>query len=560
MSDQGDAGQWRPATSQNDRYSAPDDTTGPLPAVPPDEPREQGFPSMSPSADRDTGESASAPSGLPSWAEDDAPTGGFPAVPGEPSPAEPPEPPASPAPRSVFEPVDRTAPPPTPPPSFDTPSSSETPPSETPSSFDTPPSETPSSFDTPPSETPSSFDTPSFDKPSSFDQPSSFGTHQFDTHQYDTRPLTDDDPPPYEGWTEPKYDAARDSGFGGADSAATEDAPSVPDPYASYGMPPAPKRGVTAEDEDGENEFFASDDHPPMWDKVVAPSGPPPKPGKPSSGNLRLPDWMRDEQRAAEGAPDAPAGPPGYDDDHSRRPLYIGLGILVVGLLVAGGMYALKQGGDGKASNASAPSRSSQAPGTPAPTGKRPLPVKQLPRFKGVHTKAMGRVTDPKAGLSYARLAKPWTVAPKTSPMNEIGFSASQFAVTEKAGGRPKHWARLMSAQLSGAAKQAYQGPGTEKAAAAELIQVYEARMFAFRHRKRHLANQPLTVGGHKGWLVSDYVTYRRKGLKATGDVVALAVVDTGRQSPGVVFMSVPNDSRKLWPDINFVMRTLRTG
>ena len=57
----------------------------------------------------------------------------------------------------------------------------------------------------------------------------------------------------------------------------------------------AAAQGVTAEDQAAENEFFASDDHPPMWDKVVAPSGPPPKPGKPSSGNLRLPDWMRDE-------------------------------------------------------------------------------------------------------------------------------------------------------------------------------------------------------------------------------------------------------------------------
>src|SRR5262249_39491660 len=148
-------------------------------------------------------------------------------------------------------------------------------------------------------------------------------------------------------------------------------------------------------------------------------------------------------------------------------------------------------------SNASAGSRSSQAPSTPPPTrpaGDKPLPRKQLPRFKGTHTKAMGRVSDPRAGLSYAHLAKPWAVAPKKSPMKEIGFSASQFAVTEKAAGRPKHWARLMSAQLSGAAKGSYQGPGTEQAAAVELAQVYEARMFNFQYRTRHLANQPLTV------------------------------------------------------------------
>ena len=84
--------------------------------------------------------------------------------------------------------------------------------------------------------------------------------------------------------------------------------------------------------------------------------------------------------------------------------------------------------------------------------------------------------------------------------------------------------------------------------------------MFTFRHKKRVLASQPLDIGGHKGWLISDYVTYRRTDLKATGDVVTVAVVDTGRSAPGVLFMSVPNTNRKLWPDINFVVRSLRVS
>src|SRR3569833_2024024 len=95
MSDQGDAGQWRPATSQSDQYSTPDETTGPLPAISGDEADAPGFPSVS------------EPRG--SWSaddDDDAQTGGVPAVP--PAPAE--EPPA-PVERSVFDPVERTDPP-----------------------------------------------------------------------------------------------------------------------------------------------------------------------------------------------------------------------------------------------------------------------------------------------------------------------------------------------------------------------------------------------------------------------------------------------------------------
>jgi hypothetical protein len=324
---------------------------------------------------------------------------------------------------------------------------------------------------------------------------------------------------------------------------------------------------VTPEAQAEENEFFASDDHPPMWDKVVAPAGPPPKPGKPSSGNLRLPDWMRDEANAASAAsagapPSGPRSDPYEEEGRSKRPLFLGVGILLAGLIAVAGVYVLKGNGDSQASNAAAPTQSTQTPSSaPTQPAKAPqTPVKALPKFKGVHTKAAGRITDARSGLSYARLNRPWALPPKKSPMTELGFTASQFAVTEKAGAEPKHWARLMSTQLAGAAKSAYDGPGTERAAATEVAKMYEERMFNFRNKKRVLASQPLTIGGHKGWLVSDYLTYRRPGTKATGDVVTLALVDTGKKAPGVLFMSVPNTSRKLWPDINFVVRSLRVG
>ena len=116
--------------------------------------------------------------------------------------------------------------------------------------------------------------------------------------------------------------------------------------------------------------------------------------------------------------------------------------------------------------------------------------------------------------------------------------------MTEKTGSQPRHWGRLMSAQLTGAAKSAYDGPGSERSAATEVAKMYEERMFDFRTKKRVLASQPLTIQGHKGWLVSDYLTYRRPGLTATGDVVAVALVDTGKKTPGVLFMSVPNTSK----------------
>ena len=570
MSDQGDAGQWRPATSQSDQHSTPDDTTGPLPAISGDEDDAPGFPSVS-----------GSPGSWSAADDDEAPTGGFPAV----SPEEP----AAPVGRSLFEPVHRT--------SFSAESPASPPEPEDPGPGGTTPrfgtgvrdTEDESSFGSgsfgesfrEPGGSSAGSDESSFDSfgsgsfgsgsfgASSFGESSydsggsspasssfdSFGSGAFGSGSFDDKPVSD------RSYDDQPYGARESSnGPGSFTSERDESGARGTGTFEVPPRPPAPERGVTAEDEAAENDFFASDDHPPMWDKVVAPSGPPPKPGKPSSGNLRLPDWMRDENGNPTGPPDGHGGMNHDEDGHSRRPLYLGLGILVAGLIAVAGVYVLKGNGDSEASNAAAPTRTTQAPSqtpTEAATSK-PLPRKPLPRFKGVHTKAVGRVTDPRSGLSYPRLAKPWAAAPKKSPMNELGFSVSQFAVTEKSGSRPTHWARLMSAELSGAAGDTYNGPGSERDATAEAAQVYEARMFNFQHKKRLLASEPLNLGGHKGWLVSDYVTYRRPGTKATGDVVTVALIDTGKKAPGVLFMSVPNTNRKIWPDINFIVRSLR--
>ncbi|MGI5232739.1 hypothetical protein [Actinoallomurus sp. CA-142502] len=587
MSDQGDAGTWRPATSQNDQNSAPEETTGPLPKISKDESGGQGFPSVK--------GSSSGGGTSPSWsaADDEASTGGFPAV----SPSDEPPAPASRSSRSPFEPSESPREPveeiedpgpngPTP--KFGTEVPDPRPGARPYGSFDDS-----SSYGDTSSYGDASFRNTSFSDASfgdtSFDNSSfgSFGSGSFGPTSFDDKPggaAGSSNEAPYgreafsaESSNESPYgretfsaESPNEAPYGresfSAESAASPGAGApegVSSSTGSFSLPRAEKR-PTAADEAAEEDFFAPDDHPPMWDKVVAPSGPPPKPGKPSSGNLRLPEWMREEGAAGGGGGEAGGALiSSYEDEdgHSRRPLLIGVGILVAGLVAVAGVYFMKNNGGSKASTAAAPTTAktpSQGPSQPA---QEQQPArKALPRFRGVHTKALGRVTDVRSGLSYARLSKPWAAAAKNSPMNELGFTASQFAVTEKAGGQPKHWARLMSAELSGAAKDAYTGPGTEQTAAAEAARVYEARMFGFQHKKRVLANQPLTVGGHKGWLVSDYLTYRRPGVKATGDIVAVALVDTGKKTPGIVFMTLPNTNKKLWPDLNFVVRSLRVG
>ncbi len=506
MSDQGDAGQWRP-TSRNNEHEAAEETTGPIPAVPRDEAAEQGFP---------------PPGGAPdSWSADDESTGGFPSVPVEPP---------SFSTRAPFEPADES-------PAYESEPGDDvwntggSKPAETHDADPYEVAEQPPAVEEQPAESSFSYGTPD-DTPSyEFPTEKTYGREEF-------------------SYAPPEEPALR-----GLDALSAE----APPRYG--GMPDTAPRGGQSTDDDQDEEFFAQDDHPPMWDKVVAPAGPPPKPGKPSSGNLRLPEWMRDENNGGGHPGPTPGASGGFEEEGgSKKGLYAGVALLVAGLVAVGGVYVLRGGGTTDASHAASPTKSSKRPSSPPaqqPTAPQ-VPEKVLGRFKGVHTAPLGRVSDPRAGLSYPKFGQPWALAPRTSPMAELGFNVSQFAVTEKAAGRPKRWARLMSAQLGGAEKGAYTGPGSERETATLAASSYEARMYGFRHRKKLLASQPLEVGGHKGWLVGYYLTYNRPGSQATGDVVAVAVMNTGKPEPGVLFMSVPNTNRKLWPDVNYVVRQLR--
>ncbi|MCO5997670.1 hypothetical protein [Actinoallomurus rhizosphaericola] len=328
---------------------------------------------------------------------------------------------------------------------------------------------------------------------------------------------------------------------------------------APGGMPPA-GGPVPAEDQAAENDFFSHDDDPALWNKPLGPTGPV-QPGKPSSGNLRLPEWMR-EQEGGDGHGGLTAPPnDGFEDEgRSKRPLLAGLGVLVVGLLAAGGAYFLSShgGSDKHAEAGSGHTKTSPTKGTSKTKTGQPAESQQekpLPQFKGAHTKPVGRIADAHAGLSYPKLGKPWQMQTQKGAMAELGFSAGQYAVSE-----PKRWGRLLSAQLGGANKDAYTGPGSERAAATQVADYYEKRMYGYTHKKRVLASQSLTVGGHKGWLVGYYLTYHQSKVKTTGEIFTVAVVDTGKKAPGVVLMSVPNTAKKLWPDVDYVMHSIKVS
>ncbi|HEY8480943.1 MAG TPA: hypothetical protein VIL71_14045 [Spirillospora sp.] len=284
-------------------------------------------------------------------------------------------------------------------------------------------------------------------------------------------------------------------------------------------------------------------------------SGRPAKPGKPSSGNWQMPEWMADEDSADAKLGDG-ASRDALDGGGGRASLVLfgGIGLLVVALIVAAVVYLLKDGGGepvDSGDNAGRAAERSEAPRVELP------PDKKLVTFTGRPSRVSGQVSDTHSGLSYPRMAAPWKVPTKRNRLGTPGWSGQQILVTENNGGQ-LWYGQLLTGTLHPTMQAAYQGPDSVKNATAVAAQGYEAQYYAFPHETKPLASQALNVGGRPGWLIASYLTYKREGVKATGEVVATAVIDTGRATPAVVFASMPNTHRQMWPDVNTFFSRLK--
>lgn len=364
-----------------------------------------------------------------------------------------------------------------------------------------------------------------------------------------------------------------------------QDAEWRPEPSDEWRPEPADElRPEPAEESGAEDDVKVApvqDEEPPHWEgslfdessagpegvdnyvpAVPTGAGLPAKPGKPSSGNWQMPDWMADEAAAdaklGDGEPNKrrdrrePRDRHTLDEGGGRSKLILigGVGLLVAALAAVGTVYFLKGGDDEPAETGGGNAgRTSSAERSEAAQVEMP-PDRRLARFAGRPSRMLGRVADIRSGLSYPRLAAPWQAPTKKNRLGTPGWSGQQILVTERRGAQ--YWyGQLLTGTLPPSLLSSYQGPDSVKNIAGLAAQGYEAQYYGFPHKAAPLASQAMVVDGHRGWLVASYLTYRRSGVRATGEIIATAVIDTGRKAPAVVFASMPNTNKKQYPDVN---------
>ncbi|WP_243710874.1 serine/threonine-protein kinase [Actinomadura sp. KC216] len=251
----------------------------------------------------------------------------------------------------------------------------------------------------------------------------------------------------------------------------------------------------------------------------LPPAGPPP-PVTPGHNALTAPGHH---------AVTAPAPPPPRRRPGSRARWILG-GIAFfagVALLAAGVVLALTRGGD------EGPGRSSASPSASPP--KQPVSA------------VTGRIGDPRAGFSYARLGAPWVAAGGAWTRPGM-FTSGQISPLRQRNGDSTFNATSLAGLPRADESRGYTGPQDLGAVAARVKARVIDELFTAQHVETTLKSGPVDVGGGgKAWLEKvrfDFPQAKANGWPVTGDTMALLIVDRNRgdgRPPGLLLVSVPS-------------------
>ncbi|HET8680531.1 MAG TPA: hypothetical protein VFM54_01460 [Micromonosporaceae bacterium] len=192
----------------------------------------------------------------------------------------------------------------------------------------------------------------------------------------------------------------------------------------------------------------------------------------------------------------------------------------------------------------------SQAPGQPAspdpPAGPPPSAPPASPGPTGaVPAPTGGRTVDAAAGISYRRYGEPWVPWRErwTAGTLEVSYLVGQHFVTEVYS-RGTYHASILSASVPAAVNDALSIDlaCTGRQVAADV----RAEYYPQPNRMELLRDERSTVGGRPAWVTKFRLHFSQPDLKATSELVAVALIDVGRPDAAVFYVSIPNTHSQL--------------
>jgi hypothetical protein len=260
------------------------------------------------------------------------------------------------------------------------------------------------------------------------------------------------------------------------------------------------------------------------WADVTTPAGP--------GVTVRTSHLLVPEPRPPAPAPwsGAPTGttPP----ERSDRVAWI-VGLSVLGLVVA--VVAALLVGSGGGTTASAPTTSAPEP----PVG---------PTFEP----GTVRIIDEAAGISYPYLGENWYEW-ALGGQYELSSVGGQYFTTQEV---TPDAGSFIAQCTSGPVAEGYgwAGPGTLPTTVSVLADSVRENYYPGPNERRIMRDEARTVDGHAAHLLEFQLTWDVPGYDATGERAALLLIDAGRPTPALLYISIPNTHAELYGVIDQVL------
>jgi hypothetical protein len=241
--------------------------------------------------------------------------------------------------------------------------------------------------------------------------------------------------------------------------------------------------------------------------------------------------------------PPTPAGPPPGDGDNSRRQLLIfgGVAAAIVAIGLAVVLVIVFSGGrDPFRSRATAPTdvRPPLAQMCPAPTvAPQDEPPVAPPAPPAPDSGP--RTTDSTAGISYKAYPAPWEEWRTVwrAGTLEVPYTRGQHFITEIYSGGEYH-ASILSAAVPAADNDAMSL--NLDCVGRQVAADVRAEYYPQPNRMELMRDEKTSLGGRPAWVTKFRLHFTSPGLKATSELAAVAVIDVGKPTAAVLYVSIP--------------------
>jgi hypothetical protein len=230
--------------------------------------------------------------------------------------------------------------------------------------------------------------------------------------------------------------------------------------------------------------------------------------------------------------------------------LAIGLTIILI-VAFSGGGGALGGGEKADAPTDVRPPLAQMCPAPTVPPSAGPTVTPSAPPATGART------TDREAGISYRAYGPPW------GPWNEVWragtlevpYRVGQHFVTEPYGGAGYH-ASILSAAVPAADNDAV--TLNLECVGRQVAADVRAEYYPQPNTMDPIRDEVTTLGGRPAWVSEFRLHFSEPGLEAKDELTAVAVIDVGKPTAAVLYVSVPGTHRQYDYVVDDVLASVR--